>query len=378
MKKFLLIYFCLLFGHLANAQDITLYVKKGNVDYANQVLKAGDKQIVKKGDAVKVHVGGLALLNRDKSWVEVPQNKVLSYAELEKLIPQKKGYSSAFVTATTNQTYAKKRSAGVTTRGGQGESESYSPLDSLFILSDSIKLTVGGSAVKLQSDIKLFEISKGDTVVYSRSANTHAIVCPAPGEYSWVYTFTRDRKTYKASNYFIVPNKTKRADLEKQLQEYKNELSEFSEEMKTALIEEYCDANKIYLYSFSTNVSSVGMADLEKALARVNRKLTEKSEKPTANTRGGAVDPCERDLERLKVVFNQWENYYKKCCDGKSNTSELANILYQVTQILENGECVWEEHGEMYVIVMIYLSDLSTRMDEYPCSRKCDCGGCED
>lgn len=378
MKKVFSLIFSLLFLNAANSQDITLYVKKGSVDLQNQVLKAGVKQIIKKNDVVKVHSGGLVLLNRDNSWVEVPQNQLLSFGELEKLFPPKKTFSGAFFTVTTNQAYSQKKSAGAITRGGQEDKESFSPDDSLYIISDSIRITVGGAAVKLLSDIKLFEKSSGDTIVYSGAYNTHLIKCPAPGEYIWKYKFTRDRKNYSANNYFIVPNQAKRDELENALKEYIAELGYFSEEMKTFLIDEYCFVNKIYTYKNDVKSNTVNLADLEEAMNIINTKLIEKSEKPAMASRGDVADPCEEDLDRLKVVFSQWKNYYKKCCTGQSNAIELANILYEVKQILENGDCIWEDNPEMYVIVLIYMGDLSTFFDEYPCNRKCDCGGCED
>jgi hypothetical protein len=236
----------------AVAQDITLYVKKGSVAVNQQLLKAGDKQVLNKSNEVTVHSGSLALVGRGGSFVEIPQNRAFNFVQLTELLPKKSGFSKAFVDVVTDQKYSKKKSAGVVTRGDIDEAASYSPMDSLIVLSDSIRLSIGGSSLKLSSDIKLYEKFKSDTIVLSRGSNTHIIACPAPGEYEWKYHFSRQGKIVSYNNYFVSPDQNMKKDLLKAMKKFQDNLGSFSEDMRALLLDEYCAEHRIYFYSTIT------------------------------------------------------------------------------------------------------------------------------
>jgi hypothetical protein len=135
------------------------------------------------------------------------------------------------------------------------------------------------------------------------------------------------------------------------------------------------------LFIYSTNFFSQAKTDslqfkLKSSLDIINTKIVEDYNKSKeVKTRGISSDPCEEDLSRVIVLFDTYTAAYKNCCNGRSSENEAIKILYEITNIMKNKQCVWEDHPELYVILLIKLVQTDDMIETFPCPRKSACGG---
>lgn len=115
---------------------------------------------------------------------------------------------------------------------------------------------------------------------------------------------------------------------------------------------------------------------LKSSLDIINNKIIDDYNKSKeAKTRGISSDPCEDDLNRVIVLFDTYAVAYKNCCNGRSSENEAIKILYEITNIMKNKECVWADHSELYIVLMIKSAQIINMVESLPCSRKTACGG---
>jgi hypothetical protein len=228
------------------AQELSLYVKKGNAFVGQMEYKAGAVVLIKPNELTLVETGSLVILKGDNMIVEVKPGKY-KHSELKKLLTAKRTFTESFIKAATNQQVTSKRSAGVVTRGNNDDPWEYSPSDSLYILSDSLSLKAGNEPLRLFSEIKLYELTGTDTLYLSANKLVHKLKTPAAGKYCWVYEakYGTTPRTYK--NYFVVPSETEKHQKLNAYIEFKNGLDWFSPEMQNLLRLDYIQENKIYI-----------------------------------------------------------------------------------------------------------------------------------
>lgn len=128
------------------------------------------------------------------------------------------------------------------------------------------------------------------------------------------------------------------------------------------------------------SVAQTHKADsLRKAMSRqlqlLDQRVEQKVKASIPISRG--ADPCYRDLERMRTLSGLMVQSYKNCCDATESYNELVGLLMELNGLLENKECLWEDNPTMYLLALFVLSDMSSQMEDYPCDRICDCGGCE-
>ena len=135
------------------------------------------------------------------------------------------------------------------------------------------------------------------------------------------------------------------------------------------------------LFIYSANCFSQVKNDslqfkLKSSLDIINNQIIDDYNKSKeAKTRGISNDPCEDDLNRMIILFDTYAVAYKNCCNGRSSENEAIKILYEITNIMKNKQCVWEDHPELYVILLIKLVQTDDMIETFPCPRKSACGG---
>jgi hypothetical protein len=229
-----------------SAQELSLYVKKGNALVGQSKYKDGAIVMLKPNETAQVETGSLVILKGENMIAEVKPGKY-NYKELKKLLPAKRTFTESFINAATNQHITIKRSAGVVTRGNNDDPWAYSPADSLYILSDSLRLKAGNEPLRLLSEIKLFALAGNDTLYLSANKLVHQLKTPPTGQYCWVYEakYGTTRRPYK--NYFVVPSTNQKQQKLNAFIEFKNGLDGFSVEMQELLREEYMLENNLYI-----------------------------------------------------------------------------------------------------------------------------------
>jgi len=135
------------------------------------------------------------------------------------------------------------------------------------------------------------------------------------------------------------------------------------------------------LFIYSANCFSQVKSDslqykLKTSLDIINNQIIDDYNKSKeAKTRGISSDPCEEDLRRLIILFDTYAVAYKNCCNGRSSENEAIKIFYEITNIMNNKQCVWADHAELYIIFLIKCVQITDMIDTLPCSRKSACGG---
>jgi hypothetical protein len=248
MKKtllLLLLSFCF-FVKFVSAQDISLYVKKGKAIVSGNEYKMGEVCKVKSNESIKIETASLVIIRGNNSIAEVKPGNY-SYKKLENLLPREKSFTESFINTAINQQIAAKRSAGVVTRGNNYNPWGYSPSDSLLILSDSLTLITGHNPLKLMSEIKMYADLGKDTIYLSSEKLTHKLKTPLEGNYCWEYEAKLGSKSRKYKNWFTVPGSEQKKHKLDAYHEFEKGLEGFSAEMRSLLIEEFLEANNIYL-----------------------------------------------------------------------------------------------------------------------------------
>ena len=245
-KLFLTICFSVIF-HFFNAQQLQLFIKKGEARLSGIKYSSGHVLTIKSEDKLNVESGTVCILKRKDKIAEIKDAKMYSYKELLKLVSVSKSYTKAFISVATNQQVSLKKSAGITTRGFDENPWDYSPKDSVIILSDSLIIKAGCSPLKLLSDINLYQINSSTSFVLSKDELIHKIKTPSPGIYMWKYSAELKLDKGNASNVFIVPDILRKQQLLSDYKIYEASLIDFSEEIRQLLLEEYCELQKIYI-----------------------------------------------------------------------------------------------------------------------------------
>jgi hypothetical protein len=229
-----------------SAQELSLYIKKGNALVGQMEYKAGAVVLIKPNELTLVETGSLVILKGDNMIAEVKPGKY-KHSELKKLLTAKRTFTESFIKAATKQQVTSKRSAGVVSRGNNDDPWEYSPSDSLYILSDSLSLKAGNEPLRLISEVKLYALSSTDTLYLSANKLDHKLKTPSAGKYCWVYEakYGTTRRPYK--NYFVVPSETEKHQKLNAYIEFKNGLDGFSPEMQVLLLQDYMQEQKIYL-----------------------------------------------------------------------------------------------------------------------------------
>lgn len=135
------------------------------------------------------------------------------------------------------------------------------------------------------------------------------------------------------------------------------------------------------LFIYSANCFSQVKSDslqhkLKTSLDIINKSFIDDYNKSKeVKTRGISSDPCEDDLNHMISLFDTYAVAYKNCCNGRSSENEAIKILYEITSIMENKECVWADHSGLYIVLLLKSVQISNMIDSFPCSRKSACGG---
>ncbi len=248
MKKSQLFIFLALLAFIKSlsAQNLSLYVKKGNTHVDQLEYKTGAVIIVKPNATAQIEVGSMVILKGDNMIAEVKPGKY-NYIELKKLLPKKRTFTESFINTATNQQISAKRSAGVVTRGDNDDPWAYSPADSLFVLSDSLTLKTGNNPLKLMTPIKIYAEFGKDTIYLSADKLTYKFKSPPEGKYFWEYSAKLGSETKQYKNWFTVPGDEQKKQKLEAYHEYERGLKDFSAEMRSLLLKEFLEVNNIYL-----------------------------------------------------------------------------------------------------------------------------------
>jgi hypothetical protein len=228
-----------------SAQELSLYIKKGNALVGQMEYKAGAVVLIKPNELTLVETGSLVILKGDNMIAEVKPGKY-KHSELKKLLTAKRTFTESFINTATNQQISTKRSAGVVTRGDNDDPWAYSPADSLFILSDSLILKTGKNPLKLMTPIKIYAEFGKDTIYLSSDKLNHKFKTPPEGKYCWEYKAKLGSVTKLYKNWFTVPSDEPKKQKLVAYHEYERNLKDFSAEMRSLLLEEFLEVNNIY------------------------------------------------------------------------------------------------------------------------------------
>jgi hypothetical protein len=229
-----------------SAQQMELFVKKGNVSILDKKYSSGEVITLKPGAILITQSETICLLKKDGNIAEIKAKKSYNYKELLKLVSISKSYTSAFIDVATNQQIATKKSGGISTRGNGNDPWEYFPKDSVFILTDSLTISAGYFPLKLLSDIKLQEINSDKIIFFTKNHLNHTLKTPLPGTYTWKYEAEVESEKGNASNIFFVPTAERKHQMLSEFKFYEASLIEFSYETRDLLLQEYRELHKIY------------------------------------------------------------------------------------------------------------------------------------
>ena len=115
--------------------------------------------------------------------------------------------------------------------------------------------------------------------------------------------------------------------------------------------------------------------ELNKKINSIAKKIETDYAANKPSTRG--YDPCQADLERLTSLSDQLLIAYKNCCNNTPSNYNLISIYSELNILINNKDCVWDDHPVMYLVFIAKMLQLSNSMDAIPCARKCECGSCQ-
>jgi hypothetical protein len=243
------------------SQDVKIKVKKGSITLNGKTtlnssspvttLNPQDKVLIPNGSVVSALIGS--------SFTEIPSGKIYAYNDIKKMPKQVKKSTSLFdmLVANMQVTY---NQYGSSTRGAEGEPNSYSPIDSPFVLqvlNDTFKLRIGNNYTKLLSPVSI--IKKGSTdYIYNQLPENKEIVLYGlmEGEYAWSYKIEyiiENKKTIASfSNKFLIPSAKTKNHLIAEYQKVEKEINnlvkskKMSAEMAEIQLEEYKLSKQIF------------------------------------------------------------------------------------------------------------------------------------
>lgn len=231
------------------SQDLRLLVKKGNAYVSEQPVPAGKLVLIKSSDNVRIPPNTLSLVQNNGAIAELSPGKSYSYADLLLFFKSKKNFIISFFDVILNQDFSRKQQTASTTRGNNRRDDdlSFSPKDSVYILSDSITLKAGSGFSELISDIKLYRVGSNDTLFFSKQSNAHRVALKVPGIYLWEYRLQYGLDKILFVNTFSVPDNREKAELLHSYMDYKKAIKEFSVPMQEQLIYEYMQLKKVHI-----------------------------------------------------------------------------------------------------------------------------------
>jgi hypothetical protein len=230
--------------------QVQLFVKKGSLTVGKSTHQAGAVVSLKSTDKVVTSDKTKAIAKKQAQLIELEKNKTYTYEQLEKKLDGKSNFTEAFINAATSQQVVQKSNAGATHRGVGDDPMAFYPLDSMTILADSFSLEVSPN-LKLMSDVRLYRVGAIDTLVFSRDYYTFTITSLEPGTYNWEYRAKVAMANYRFKNVFYVPQPAAKLDYLRQISDYESQLSLFSDDMRSLLLEEFLILNRWVLGSRS-------------------------------------------------------------------------------------------------------------------------------
>ena len=228
------------------AQNLQLYIKKGTVLKNGSLLHAGSVTEIQPKDEVSVSLHSLAFILNKNKMAELAPGKTYKLDELRLLTQNKAGYSKAFINILTNQDYSHKPKSGISMRDDSAKDLWYYwPADSCTVLDGKVHFIAGTDECRFLSKIVVEGPNYLDSITTIEKKFEYSWNCPHPGMYLWTYQMQCKgvSKTYK--NVFNIPDKAKRTAIMKDMENYRNSLSDFSEEMQAHLIKEFQSLNRI-------------------------------------------------------------------------------------------------------------------------------------
>ncbi len=245
MKKYISLVFFAFCSHFVFTQTIDLFVKKGDVFVSSKKVKVGEVIKLKTSDVLELGTNARVIIKGNATMAEVPAGLKYSYKKLKNILAKKTTYSKAFVEVVTNQQVTLKKSAGVTTRGGDFDPWEYFPSDSSIILVDSLELSFGSENLRLLTNILIYQKGKTDTLVLTKNSLHNKITGLSPGLYIWEYTAKYTDTSRKYQNFFIIPSDLDRKKHLDEYFEFQKSLEDFSPDMRDLLMNEYLELKKI-------------------------------------------------------------------------------------------------------------------------------------
>ena len=107
-------------------------------------------------------------------------------------------------------------------------------------------------------------------------------------------------------------------------------------------------------------------------LAKTNVYLESTGALSSGKTRGINEDPCEEDMQNLKKAFGSLKEAYIKCCRQQSSNVPVLKSLAYIYLVLNNSNCVWDDHPIMYAALLYYWADYASLVKKLNCT---SCGG---
>ena len=248
MKYYLLFFIIVFSSFVLRAQNIQLIVKSGSAFVTGQLIKPGKIKVLNESDSIKIISSSLILVSLNSTILELDSKKEYTFTDIVTLFNKAKSFNKAFVDVILNQDYAKKKQSLVSTRGVSASICNFIPYDSITVLSDSISIFVVDGACEFVSDIKIIKKGTSDTIILSTgNSKIFKIKCPAPGEYTCIFTLRNSANTTAYNNLIFIPDPILRNSILLNYQNYSNSLSGFSNEMMELLLREFEFQNRLYI-----------------------------------------------------------------------------------------------------------------------------------
>ena len=258
--RFCLFYF-MIHVHAIQAQIIYVKVKKGSieknstiVDYKTPMFKLGSK------DVIFVPEGALVIAQNNKRVVEIPKRmKPYTFKEISSLKSSpkvaKKMPPSVFDVVLKNSMQHTVKAKGATTRGISRDPNFYAPADTFSFLSDTILLEFGNENTSLESNLKVTHMASEKVYYNEKPSDNQIVLYNLPsGIYSWEYSLLDNSNNKKTTttyeNIFVVLSNEEKIEFLNNLENFKSYLShdtEYTEELKTILLKEFYESERIYL-----------------------------------------------------------------------------------------------------------------------------------
>jgi len=234
-------------GNIVLAQEIQVLTKKGKILHQGNVYGSGSAILLKPTDSLSVLRGSLVLARRGNACLELASNRVYTYKQLNGMMLKAKSYTPTVMAIFSSSKYVNHQKQQLT-RGSRSEKLwSFSPSDSIRILSDSISLRIGTEVSKLLTDIKIFCKGCKDTVVLSKNVLEHRIALPKPGFYYWSYGLDNYGLKDEFLNCFLVPTSEEKVKLNTDYRKFLSLVNGFSSEMRSQLVSEYVFSQKLHI-----------------------------------------------------------------------------------------------------------------------------------